>query len=130
MIPPPDPPAKAWRRKATAPPLVRQNCLQQVPWVLPKGAGALDGQVLPRLVVGNAKRQGAPHSASTTAGKPSSGGAFSYLKAFDAFPKQRDEAAEFFHRTMSGGIITLVSALIMTLLFFSELSECQGAQAL
>lgn len=52
----------------------------------------------------------------------SSGGVLSSLKAFDAFPKQRDEAAEFFHRTMSGGIITLVSAAIMTLLFFSELN--------
>lgn len=43
------------------------------------------------------------------------------LKSFDAFPKQRDEAAEFFHRSVSGGVITVVTGLLMALLFFSEL---------
>lgn len=43
------------------------------------------------------------------------------LRSLDAWPKQRAEAAEFFQKTTSGGVITLVSALIMTLLFFSEL---------
>ncbi len=45
------------------------------------------------------------------------------LKGLDAFPKQREEAAEFFTKTMSGGIITLTAAVFMTLLFFSELRE-------
>ena len=48
----------------------------------------------------------------------------SLLKRFDAFPKQREEAAEFFNRTSAGGAITIVSALFMALLFFSELREC------
>lgn len=43
------------------------------------------------------------------------------LKSLDAFPKQRDEAAEFFHRSVSGGVITVVTGLLMALLFFSEL---------
>ncbi|KAL4431733.1 hypothetical protein ABPG77_002949 [Micractinium sp. CCAP 211/92] len=43
------------------------------------------------------------------------------LKKLDAFPKQREEAAEFFNRTTAGGVITLVSGLFMALLFFSEL---------
>ena len=34
---------------------------------------------------------------------------------------QREEAAEFFNRTAAGGAITIVSALFMALLFFSEL---------
>lgn len=46
---------------------------------------------------------------------------WSKLKAFDAFPKQREEAAEFFHRSVSGGVITIVAAFFMTILFFSEL---------
>jgi len=46
-----------------------------------------------------------------------------YLKIFDAFPKERDEAAEFFHRSVSGGVITIVTGLLMALLFFSEMGE-------
>ena len=53
----------------------------------------------------------------------SAGGFSRLLKLCDAFPKQREEAAEFFHRTTSGGVITLVSACVMALLFLSELSE-------
>jgi hypothetical protein len=43
------------------------------------------------------------------------------LKHFDAFPKARDEAADFFHKTASGGIITIVAAVVMSLLFISEM---------
>jgi hypothetical protein len=43
------------------------------------------------------------------------------LKALDAYPKINED---FFTRTLSGGIITLVSSIIMALLFFSELREC------
>lgn len=53
--------------------------------------------------------------------KQSAGGWASALKSMDAFPKQREEAAEFFHRSVSGGIITVAASLIMTILFFSEL---------
>jgi len=47
----------------------------------------------------------------------------SKLKNLDAFPKQREEAAEFFQSTVSGGVITIVAGFIMTLLFFSELGK-------
>ncbi|KDD76673.1 endoplasmic reticulum vesicle transporter [Helicosporidium sp. ATCC 50920] len=49
------------------------------------------------------------------------GGSWSLLRHFDAFPKQREDAAEFFHSTVAGGVITLVAAALMALLFFSEL---------
>lgn len=47
----------------------------------------------------------------------------SKFKSFDAFPKQREEAAEFFHRSVSGGIITICAGVLMTLLFLSELGK-------
>lgn len=37
---------------------------------------------------------------------------------------QREEAAEFFNRTTAGGVITVVSSLLMAVLFLSELREC------
>ena len=54
-------------------------------------------------------------------GQDKSDDVLSVLKNFDAFPKQREEAAEFFHRSVSGGVITLVAGFLMTILFFSEL---------
>jgi hypothetical protein len=33
-----------------------------------------------------------------------SAGFFGRLRMFDAFPKQRDEAQDFFHKTTSGGM--------------------------
>ena len=45
------------------------------------------------------------------------------LKALDAYPKINED---FFTRTLSGGIITLVSSVIMLLLFISELREWPG----
>jgi hypothetical protein len=45
------------------------------------------------------------------------------LSRVDLFPKQKLDAAEFFRKTTTGGLITIVSALIMTLLFFSELGK-------
>lgn len=50
-----------------------------------------------------------------------SSGLGAFLAKCDAFPKQREEAAEFFNRTSAGGAITIVSGLFMALLFFSEL---------
>lgn len=47
------------------------------------------------------------------------------LKRLDAFPKIRDD--EFYQRTLSGGVITISSAIIMLFLFFSELGEQQSA---
>ena len=35
---------------------------------------------------------------------------------------------DFFNRTAGGGVITLISSLIMATLFLSELRECQAAQ--
>ena len=58
---------------------------------------------------------------NTSRGQDRNDGWLSKLKTFDAFPKQREEAAEFFHRSVSGGVITLVASLLMTILFFSEL---------
>ncbi|CAI7902202.1 unnamed protein product [Closterium sp. NIES-54] len=40
------------------------------------------------------------------------------LKLLDAYPKINED---FYSRTLSGGIITLVSSVIMTLLFVTEL---------
>lgn len=45
------------------------------------------------------------------------------LKQLDAYPKINED---FYSRTLSGGIITIVSATFMVLLFFSELRECAG----
>ena len=49
------------------------------------------------------------------------------LKAFDAFPKVNED---FNRRTLSGGVITLGAALIMSLLFFNELGTWLPATAL
>ena len=46
------------------------------------------------------------------------------LKALDAFPKVNED---FFQRTMSGGIITIVASVFMFILFMSEArkSRCE-----
>lgn len=41
------------------------------------------------------------------------------LKSLDAYPKVNED---FFQRTLSGGIITIGSSLLMIMLFLSELS--------
>lgn len=46
---------------------------------------------------------------------------FNKLRNLDAYPKVNED---FYNRTLSGGIITLVSATIMLLLFFSEFRTC------
>lgn len=48
-------------------------------------------------------------------------GMLSKLKNLDAYPKVNED---FFTRTYSGGVITVVSSLVMLCLFISELSEC------
>ncbi|XP_074280154.1 uncharacterized protein LOC141605337 [Silene latifolia] len=45
-------------------------------------------------------------------------GLFNKIKNLDAYPKINED---FYSRTLSGGLITLVSSLVMFLLFFSEL---------
>lgn len=53
---------------------------------------------------------------------PSAGGGFlNKLKALDAYPKINED---FFTKTFSGGIITIVASVVMGLLFLSELSKC------
>ena len=47
----------------------------------------------------------------------------SKLKHIDAFPKVNED---FYQRTLSGGIITVGSTLLMIGLFLSELSESQA----
>ena len=44
-----------------------------------------------------------------------------HLKKLDAFPKQREEASEFFQKSTTGGVITIVTAVLMAMLFVSEL---------
>ena len=44
----------------------------------------------------------------------------SKLKTLDAYPKVNED---FFTRTYSGGVVTVVSSLIMLCLFISELSK-------
>ncbi|PNG99908.1 Endoplasmic reticulum-Golgi intermediate compartment protein 3, partial [Tetrabaena socialis] len=46
------------------------------------------------------------------------GGLFSKLKSLDAYPKINED---FFTKTMSGGIITIVASVVMVVLFLSEL---------
>lgn len=46
------------------------------------------------------------------------GGFLTKLKALDAYPKINED---FFTKTMSGGIITIVASVVMVLLFLSEL---------
>lgn len=50
----------------------------------------------------------------------SGGGFLGKLKALDAYPKINED---FFTKTMSGGIITIVSSVVMVLLFLSELRK-------
>lgn len=42
----------------------------------------------------------------------------SKIRSLDAYPKINED---FYSRTLSGGVITLASSIIMTLLFISEL---------
>ena len=42
------------------------------------------------------------------------------LKALDAYPKINED---FFTKTMSGGVITIASTVVMILLFLSEFRE-------
>lgn len=52
--------------------------------------------------------------------RPQPGGVFGALRALDAFPKVNED---FFQKTMSGGIITMVAYSFMLLLFLSETRE-------
>jgi hypothetical protein len=45
-------------------------------------------------------------------------GLMSKLRNLDAYPKINED---FYSRTLSGGVITLASSIVMFLLFFSEL---------
>ncbi len=47
-------------------------------------------------------------------------GVLNKLKTLDAYPKVNED---FFTRTFSGGVITVVSSLVMLCLFISELSK-------
>ena len=48
------------------------------------------------------------------------GGLLGKLRVLDAYPKINED---FFTKTLSGGIITIVSSVVMVLLFLSELRE-------
>lgn len=45
---------------------------------------------------------------------------FNKVRNLDAYPKINED---FYSRTLSGGVITLVSSIVMFLLFFSELGK-------
>ena len=47
------------------------------------------------------------------------------LKKLDAYPSNKVNE-DFFQRSISGGIITIASSILMLCLFISELSECLG----
>lgn len=47
-------------------------------------------------------------------------GVMNRLKSLDAYPKINDD---FYSRTLSGGLITLASSLVVLILFFSELRK-------
>lgn len=55
--------------------------------------------------------------------KQQQGSIWAQLKALDAFPKVNED---FFQKTMSGGIITVVAACFMLILFLSETRELSG----
>lgn len=42
------------------------------------------------------------------------------VRNFDAYPKINED---FYSRTLSGGLITLISSIVMLFLFLSELSK-------
>nr|CAB3464873.1 unnamed protein product [Digitaria exilis] len=48
------------------------------------------------------------------------------LKRLDAYPKVNED---FYKRTLSGGVVTLVAAIVMLLLFISETSKCPSGGA-
>ena len=52
-------------------------------------------------------------------------GVLSKFRNLDAYPKVNED---FFRRSISGGIITIVSSIIMLCLFISELSECSATR--
>ena len=58
---------------------------------------------------------------SASGGGRAEGSWANVVKRLDAFPKQREEASEFFQKSTSGGIITIVTAVMMAMLFVSEL---------
>ena len=70
-------------------------------------------------------RPGGAEITSRTAQREASaaamGEAWDKLRRLDAFGKVNED---FFTRTMAGGVITVVSSLIMAILFFSELRKC------
>lgn len=45
----------------------------------------------------------------------------SRLKQLDAYPKINED---FYSRTLSGGLITIVTSIFMVLLFFTEFRKC------
>lgn len=47
-------------------------------------------------------------------------GVMNRLRNLDAYPKINED---FYRRTLSGGVITLVSSFVMLILFFSELRK-------
>ncbi len=62
-------------------------------------------------------------SGGASSGGGGGGGFLTKLKALDAYPKINED---FFTKTMSGGIITIVASVVMVLLFLSELRELRG----
>ena len=64
---------------------------------------------------------------STGGAPPKGGGPLKLLKMLDAYPKVNED---FFTKTMAGGVITMISSVVMVLLFISELSECPFAARL
>ena len=50
-------------------------------------------------------------------------GVWDTFSRLDAYPKVNED---FFQRSISGGIITIVSSIIMLCLFISELSKFSG----
>jgi hypothetical protein len=48
---------------------------------------------------------------------------FNKLRQLDAYPKVNED---FYSRTLSGGVITIVSSIFMAILFITELSEASS----
>ncbi|CAG9462263.1 unnamed protein product [Pedinophyceae sp. YPF-701] len=82
------------------------------------GRGGLNYGPRGGLMAGAGMGRGAAPGAGGGAGFGDSLPFAGVLQRLDAFPKIRDE--EFYKRTLAGGVITIVAAAIMTLLFLSE----------
>lgn len=86
---------------------------------------ASKGQVIARWIISSSRWIGQKkiqlERNPSTRGDRGMVGVMNRLRNLDAYPKINED---FYRRTLSGGVITLVSSIVMLVLFFSELRKC------